>query len=212
MIKVKCEQQSPEWFAARTGVASTSNFDRIITASGKPSSQADAYMYELAAEYITGEKKSIRPTYWMERGTSMEPQARAMFELETDKTVEQIGFIYKDRKKLVGCSPDGLVDSDGLEIKCPAPITHVSYLLQDGCPKEYLPQVQGAMWITGLHHWYFVSFHPDYPIKIEYIERDQEWMKALDAVVPPFLKKLEAYRKSAQVKTLRDQRLAREAA
>ncbi len=212
MIKVKCEQGSPEWFAARAGVASTSNFDRIITASGRPSSQQDDYIYELAAEFVTGEKKSIKPSYWMERGTNMEPQAKARFMLEKDKKVEEVGFIYKDKKKLVGCSPDGLVDSDGLEIKCPAPITHVSYLLQDGCPKQYLPQVQGSMWITGLHHWWFVSFHPDYPVKIEYVERDKEWMAKLDEIMPAFLDRLANMRKDPRVKELLAMRVAQQEA
>ncbi len=207
MIKVKVEQGSDEWLAVKAGVASASSFDRLVTASMKPSSQADDYLYELVAEYITGEKKFIRPSYWMERGTNMEPQARAMYELITGNNVEQVGFVFRDRTKLVGCSPDGLVGSKGLEMKCPAPINHISYLLQDICPKQYLPQVQGSMWNTGLHEWDFMSFHPDYDPFIVTIERDPDWMKAFDAIIPPFAKRLKVVRNSDRVQDLLKQRL-----
>jgi hypothetical protein len=212
MIKVKCEQGSPEWHALKAGVASASNFDRIVTASGRPSTQADAYLYELVAEYITGERKPSKASYWMERGIDMEPQARAMYELATGNTVEQVGFVFRDKKKLIGISPDGLVGSKGCEIKCPSPIIHLSYLLQEVCPKDYLPQVQGSMWITGLYEWDFMSFHPDYDPLIVTIERDKEWMAVFDKLLPPFIKNLEEVRKSDRVQGLLQQRLTREAA
>ncbi|TFH47836.1 MAG: exonuclease [Lysobacterales bacterium] len=211
MLKVKCEQGTPEWHEVKVGVASSSSFDRLVTASCKPSSQADAYLHELAAEYIVGERKSFRASYWMERGIEIEPQARAMYELQTGNEVEQVGFIYKDRKKLVGCSPDGLVGSKGMELKCPSPIIHISYLLQGVCPKEYLAQVQGSMWVTGLAEWDFVSFHPEYETLIITVKRDKEWMAAFDKIIPPFAKGLDELRKSDRVQALRNQRLARAA-
>lgn len=212
MIKVRCEQGSDEWFAAKVGVASSSSFDRIVTASGKPSSQADDYLYELIAEYVTGEKKFIKPSYWMERGTNMEPQARAMYELIQGVVVEQVGFVYRNGQKLIGCSPDGFPSNiKGLEIKCPAPLNHISYLLQGVCPKQYLPQVQGSMWITGLKKWDFMSFHPDYDSLIVTIERDPKWMDFLDETLPPFVKRLKVLRNSDRVQDLLEQRLGKAA-
>lgn len=212
MIKVRCEQGSDEWFQAKIGVASSSSFDRIVTASGKPSSQADDYLYELVAEYVTGEKKYIKPSYWMERGTDMEPQARAMYELIQGVIVEQVGFVYRNGQKLIGCSPDGFASSiKGLEIKCPAPLNHISYLLQGVCPKQYLPQVQGSMWITGLEKWDFMSFHPDYDSLIVTIDRDPKWMDALDGILPAFVKRLKSVRQSDRVQDLLKQRLEKAA-
>lgn len=216
MEKVNVEQGSPEWFAARTGVASASNFDRVVTASGKASTQADAYLYELTAEWITGEKISIRPSYWMERGTNMEPQARAHYKFITGNQVEEVGFVYKSKLKTVGCSPDGLVHKPllapkkGLEIKCPAPITHVSYLLQGVCPKQYLPQVQGSMWVTGLNQWDFMSFHPDYEPLVVTIDRDPVWMEAFDKIVVPFVDQIRVLRRDKRVIQLRDERIKKE--
>jgi len=207
MIRVDCEQLSDDWFAARTGVASASNFSKIITPSGKPSASSDDYLYELVAEYVTGEKKQITPSFWMERGIEMEPEARNAYEFITDQEVEQVGFIYRDESRLVGCSPDGLLDGKGLEIKCPAPITHVSYLLQGVCPKAYVAQLQGSMWVTGFESWVFMSFHPDYESLIIEVEADDAYQKALDKVMPPFLDRLATERESERVQAMIKRRL-----
>ena len=56
MIIVEHEQNSPEWFAARTGIVTASNLSKIITTKGEPSKSAKEYMYTLACERITGSK------------------------------------------------------------------------------------------------------------------------------------------------------------
>lgn len=212
MQKVKCEQGSPEWLAVKVGVASASGFDRLITAAMKPSSQADEYLAELIGEWVTGKKKYIKPTYWMERGTNMEPEARSAYELITDDEVEQVGFIYKDRTKLVGCSPDGLVGSKGIEIKCPEDIMHVAYLVLGVCPKKYLAQVQGSIWVTGLYEWDFMSYYPEYEPFLITVKRDPKFQDALSEIIPPFIKRLQEKRKDPQIIAMRERRIALEAA
>lgn len=207
MIRVNCEQGSEEWFAARTGVASASNFDRILTASCKPSSQMDDYLFELTAEWVTGEKKFIRPSYWMERGIEMEPEARQAYQLITGIDVEQVGFLYRDKSKVIGCSPDGLATDRGLEIKCPAPINHVSYLLQGVCPKQYVSQVQGSMWVTGYKQWDFVSYHPDYEPLIVTVDQDPKWQEAFNKYMPDFLNRIKQARKEKRVIAMRKDRI-----
>ena len=209
MIKVDCEQLSPEWFAARAGVATTSSFDRIITATGKLSGQSDEYLFELIAEYITGEKKQGKQTFWMERGINMEEQARSAYEFITDEEIEQVGFVYKDERRLVGCSPDGLIGDHGLEAKCPAPITHISYLLNGVCPKTYIAQVQGSIWICKLDYWAFMSYHPEYEPLIIKVEPDPVFQKALDQIIPAFADRLEEKRNDPRVIEMRESRLAK---
>ena len=58
MIILDCEQGSEEWFKARLGVPSASNFHRVITPTGKLSSQVDSYVNTLASEIITGQPYS----------------------------------------------------------------------------------------------------------------------------------------------------------
>ena len=53
----------------------------------------------------------------------------------------------------IGCSPDRTVMEKGgryslVEIKCPAPWTHIGYLL-DGPGADYRQQVQGQLLVTG---------------------------------------------------------------
>jgi exodeoxyribonuclease (lambda-induced) len=211
VIKVKCEQNSDEWRGIKAGVASPSNFDRLITASMKPSSQDTDYLYELAGEYVHGYCKEIPQTYWVRRGTNLEPQARLTYEL-IHGDVEQVGFVYKDKKKLVGCSPDGLMPKKGLEIKCPEPINHTAYLLAGVCPKKYLPQVQGSMWITGKTEWDFMSYNPGEEPLIVTVKALPEWQRAIEQIVPPFLERLEELLQSKRVQDMRSIRLEREAA
>lgn len=216
------EQGSPEWFAARVGTPSASCFDRLVTATMKPSSQKHDYMYELLSEFIIGEKKPVAVSPAMARGTAMEPQARRMYELLTGNTVHEVGFCWRDDKRQIGCSPDGLVITDpraiypvghpfaaenysrGLEIKCPLDHTHVQYLLQGVLPKAYVAQVQGSMWVTGLHRWDFFSYHDKYEPLLITVDRDDEWMAAFDKIVPPFLEDLAALKASDDVQQMKE--------
>ena len=66
MIIHGCEQGTDEWFQARCGIPTASSFDKLITPTGKPSTQADAYMHQLLAEWVMGEKISMDSTFWMQ--------------------------------------------------------------------------------------------------------------------------------------------------
>jgi hypothetical protein len=212
MITVKCEQGSEEWREIKAGVVSPSNFDRLITASMKPSSQADDYYYELMAEWIVGKCKELPPNlYWVNRGTEMEPIARKHFEF-IHGDVHQVGFAFKDKSKLVGCSPDGFYGKkQGLEIKCPEPINHMAYFLRNEIPKKYMPQVQGSMWITGLKEWWFMSYHPDHPPLFTLVKADPLWQRAIEQIVVPFAARIDVGRKLKQVADLRQARIETEA-
>ena len=207
MIILDCEQLSDEWFAARCGIPTASSFDKLITPSMKPSSQSGEYLFDLLGEWVTGEKTFIRPTYWMERGVEMEPEARSAYEFITDNEVQEVGLIFKDDKQMVSCSPDGLIGDKGLEIKCPSPNKHVSYVLQGVCPKQYIAQVQGSMWVTGLKQWDFMSYHPDYEPLIVTVDADEKYHAALDGIVPEFIKQLAEGRKGAKAVAMREKRL-----
>ena len=182
MIISEIQQGSPEWLKIRIGKLSASNFSRIITATGKPSSSADAYINQLIAELLTGETTPFHQTEWMARGSELEPMARANFSLDTGLDVLETGFIMDDTKSW-GCSPDGLIAKDsGLEIKCPKPETHIGYWRnpQSGV-KRYMQQIQGCMLVTGRSSWWFYSFHPDLKGQntLVRVERDEEFIQKL---------------------------------
>jgi len=77
MIVVDAEQRSDEWHAARLGIPTASNFKRIITGTGKASTQIDDYMDELLTERLTGRREEIYVTEDMQYGIDNEPNARA---------------------------------------------------------------------------------------------------------------------------------------
>ena len=180
------KQGSEEWFAIKAGKFSASNFHRLITPTGKPSSQAEKYIYQVAGERILGYPEETYQNQWMARGSELEDEARKYYEFITGHKVRQVGFVEID--EFVGCSPDGLIDEDGgLEIKCPALATHVKYLLDDKMPSEYIPQVQGNMYVTGREWWAFLSYYPGLEPLLLQVERDEEYIvklkKELDKAV-----------------------------
>jgi len=177
------EQGSPEWLAARLGIPSASMFAKLVTTKGIWSASADAYINQLVAERLTGEREEVFQSHHMLRGTELEPDARDLYSLISDAEVTEVGFCLHDTLS-AGCSPDGLIGEEGgLEIKAPAPSTHVEYLRGGVLPSKYKQQVMGCLWITGREWWDFVSYHPTMKPLIVRVERDEEYIAALDKCV-----------------------------
>jgi len=187
MIILDVDQGSEEWFAARCGIPTASCFDKIITSTGKSSTQNKGYCNKLVAEYFMGDKINVEQSEWMSRGVELEPEARDYYEFQTDIEMSEVGLVYKNDRKMVSCSPDGLSGERGLEIKCPAPHTHVEYLLADKLPAKYVAQVQGSMWVTGLKQWDFLSYHPDLPPLLLTVDADDVFHAALDELMKIFI-------------------------
>lgn len=180
---IDAEQGTEEWLRARIGCPSGSGFSKLITSAGKPSTTRDTYVNQLIAEKVIGEIPETYSNEWMERGKILEPEARAFYEFEREVVVEEIGFIKHDTYEF-GVSPDGLVGVDGgLEIKCPAPATHVKYIRSGKLPAEYKAQVMGCMLVTNRAWWDFLSYHPSLPPFLIRVERDEEFIEALESIV-----------------------------
>ena len=179
-------QQSEEWFRARKGRITASNADRILTPTGKDSSQWDAYAIELVAECIRPDEM---PTFFgnahTDRGNELEADARDHFSAVMGMEVTQVGFVTRE-DGIVGCSPDGLIYQDGVavagvELKCPIAKVHAGYVVEGAVPKSYMPQVHFSMAITGLP-WYFMSYCPGMVPHIALVKPDDYTAKMADAV------------------------------
>ena len=183
------DQLSEQWFQERLGNPGASNFDRIVTnVKGEPSKKATDYMYELAAETLSGFSQESHTSKWMQRGNDLEQEARDFFEFRMDMSVRQVALIYPDEKKMYHCSPDGLTeDGGGLELKCPKPKTHIKYLLENKFPAtEYNAQVQGSLLVSGLSHWYFCSYAPGLNPFIVRITPDEKYIQKLQTQIEKF--------------------------
>lgn len=202
-------QGSVEWFQARLGKPSSSCFSKIITPTGKVSTAkgaecyegtdiprfsqtAESYAHLLLAQIITGEVlEGFAKSYWMERGSLLEDEAAQLYEFESGYNLLPGGFILEDGERW-GASPDRrIVDKSGkviggLEIKCPAPWTHVENLLKNQIDRDYIPQVQGQMLVGDLDFVDWFSYYPGMPPAIIRTHRDEEYIKKLRSALEMF--------------------------
>ena len=186
------KQGSPEWFDLRVGSVGASSLSKIITSTGKRSSQRKAYLYTLAGEILTGKKTESYSNQYMQDGIDREPQTRMEFQLETFKEVEEVALIFPDGRPGFHCSPDGLIvgEKAGLELKSVIPATQVKYLDKGVLPTEYKLQVQMSLFVTGFESWWFCSFCPGLPIFVLEVKRDEELIKIIHAELNIFIREI----------------------
>tara|TARA_R110000822_G_scaffold78634_2_gene188364 strand:- start:1696 stop:2289 length:594 start_codon:yes stop_codon:yes gene_type:complete len=185
VIVLDCVQGSDEWINARIGVLSASNFSNVITATGKKAKTA--HMNMLIAEIFLNRKTEIFQSNSMTRGIELEPEARTWYEFATDNEVREVGLVYLNSDKKVSCSPDGLMDKKGLEIKCPEPHTHIKYLREGILPKDYIQQVQGSMLVTGLKQWDFLSYHQTIKPFLITVDADLDYQDKMKTYIDEFI-------------------------
>jgi|TARA_R110000824_G_scaffold89941_1_gene220056 hypothetical protein len=180
VIILEMEQGSDEWLAARLGRPSASMFSKLITTKGKPSTQAGGYINKLAGERLSGESEAFYTNEHMVRGTELEPEAREAYEFISGNDVLEVGFVV-DPSFEYGCSPDGLIGTDGgIEIKCPAATTMMKYY-QDSeeLVKAYYQQIQGCMWVTKRDWWDAFAYHPKMKHVLVRVSRDDAFIAKL---------------------------------
>jgi len=183
MIIVDGKQGTEEWHQLRLGVISMSNASLIITPGGLAAKgkTRDDYIVKLAKESLTGVREDSFMSADMKRGVDLEPAARAEYEFENDVDVHQVSFVYLDDEKIIGCSPDGLINDDGgVEFKCPKFNNHYATVKSGEMPKIHKPQVQGNMWVCGREWWDFNSYYPEFTGLKRRIYRDDKYIKKLE--------------------------------
>lgn len=186
------EQRSPEWFRARLGIPTASNFNKILTKSGTPSDQAQGYLSRLLCERLF-ERSFEEPvdTKWMRHGRDTEDEAAREFEAVSNERVERVGFVVTPDGRW-GCSPDRLIigKNAAVEIKCPSPWKHMEYFVY-GPGKDYRPQVQGQMLVGGYDFVNFFSYFPGMPSVSILTERDEGFIGTLRLALDVFSKQLD---------------------
>lgn len=167
-------QYSTEWWEARKGLPSASNFDKIITPNGKASTQQEGYINELIGDIFALDPNAMteRPmNAAMRHGTNCEPRARAWYAMRHNIEPQMVGGIQDDLGRFWS-SPDAILGDDGLlELKCPQAKTHTSYLLAGPVlPPEYRPQCHAHLFISGRPWVDFVSYCDGMPALVVRIE------------------------------------------
>lgn len=198
MLKISNnEQGSPEWFADRMGKITASACHPLLT-KGKGGAVfgkgAESYIYDVASEILTGmPKDDINGVYSLEWGKKREPTARASYEFQTGRKVQEVGFITAEDSDnglgslndFVGFSADGIIFDEkiGTEIKCPMRTEHhLRFICEDKIKDEYFTQCQFAMMVSGFKQWDFISFDDrvsSAPLAWKTIYRDDDFIANL---------------------------------
>lgn len=195
MIIHYATQGEYEWEAIRCGKVTASRFKDCI-AKGKgsePSKVRANYLYEIVSEIMTGQPSEQYTNAYMEHGTLTEPMARMYYEEKEQTPVEQVGFV--EHSQFIGASPDGFASTNGLvEFKCPKTSTQIQRVLAGIFPPEYMPQVQGQMWVCEREWCDFVSYDPRIKGPACYFKtrvyRDDIYIKKLSEGVDKFIEEM----------------------
>ena len=190
------EQRTAEWFAARCGKVTASRVADVVakTRTGYAASRAN-YMAELVCERLTGKPTEGFSNAAMQWGTDQEPFARDAYSARTGELVTEVGFVAHPRIPMAGCSPDGIVGTGCVEIKCPNTANHIEYLLTREPPQKYFYQMQWQMACTGSEWCDWVSYDPRMPENLQLlivrIPRDDDAIRMLETEVESFLAELD---------------------
>lgn len=185
---IECEQGTEEWFAARSGIVTASEFATVL-AKGRGCGESVTrrkYMLTLAGEILTGQiADKWEGNRHTERGKLLEGEAREAYSIITGNDPKQVGFIRRGR---AGASPDSLVGEHGLlEIKTKLPHLQLELLESGEVPSEHIAQIQGQLWVTGRAWCDFVSYWPGLPVFIKLVTRDESYIARLSVAVAEFV-------------------------
>lgn len=186
MLKIfNCEQNSPEWFEARRGIPTASEFQCLLAKSAERKGRK-TYLYDLAGELLGAPLTASYSNGHMERGKDWEDEARNWYAFATDADLTQVGFV-RDDELGAGCSPDSLIGDDGgLEIKTRLPRLQLELIESGELPNENKAQVQGSMWVTGRQWWDYVSYSKGIkPFRVRVL-RDEPYIEKLATEVAAF--------------------------
>jgi hypothetical protein len=197
MIIHRMPQGSLAWLEVRLGLPTASEFDKIVDNDGNLrrnrsdksqwSQQTRKYAFTLVAEAVLNRSlETLTGIEWIERGKELEPQAAKAYEFSQEVETQPVGFVTTDDGE-IGASPDRLVGDNGLlEIKCPAPQTHIRYMV-DGFDEGYKAQVQGQLYVSERDWADWMSYSPEMPKCVIRAVRDERYIQALADSLDAFL-------------------------
>ncbi len=197
-VVLMCKQNEDDWEKLRLGLVTASKAKGIVTPTGKRNEAKtsrdgrEGYMCQLVHERLAKYRQMQPENRIMDRGHSLEPEAKGSYQLQTGRLPQDVGFVYQEAGSQCGCSPDALCADRGLEVKCPMEVATIRMLMRQAVPREYVMQLQFSMWVTGLPMWDFYMYHPDpgIPTLLITVEADEKLQTALDEYVPEFVAEL----------------------
>jgi predicted phage-related endonuclease len=128
----------------------------------------------------------------MQWGKDNEQTARTAFEVAHNVFVDQVAFVDHPTIKNFGCSPDGLIDTDGIvEIKNPNSSTHWATIKANEIPNKYYIQMMAQLSCTGRKWNDYVSFDSRFPDRsqlfVKRLHRDDKYIAEMESEIIKFL-------------------------
>ena len=186
-MEITITESAERWQEARLSRFTASEIHKLMGSSRNGNSlskTAETFVYEKAAEILTGQKKQIfgQALDW---GVEHESYAFSKFSRITFEEFTYYGgetYVFIPYGDFSGYSPDGLSKDAILEIKCPynSAIHLKNFTIYDAdslkaLHPEYYWQMQLGMIASDLDKGYFVSYDPRMPqgkvIHVAEIER-----------------------------------------
>ena len=187
------EQGTPEWLAARLGKITGTKAHNLLSSE----KTRKTLLAQLFREIATAEAKQIPKTPAMDRGTALEPEARAAYTKKTGYPIHGYNdFIIHPDEQRFAVSPDGLAREDGgIEIKCREPEQHI-YRMINGIAKDELHQIEWSLFCSPERQWWdYCGFNPDLPAPVRIFTQRVELTEArynkIESVGREFLEELD---------------------
>jgi hypothetical protein len=163
---VEVEQNTDEWSELRACRITAS---RLADVCAKHTTKRyKAYLHEMVLELLGHRFVEDRPE-WYAHGRELEPRALGALEWKYNEDLNRDLFLIHNKYDWLGCSPDAMSAGfhEGYEIKCRK--MYKNYLsevqfVQSNAGSKVVPyvnrhQIQGAMWVSGLQHWWYVNYY-----------------------------------------------------
>lgn len=189
---IVCAQNSPEWFDARCGLPTCSDYATLLAKGkgGADSVTRKKLVNVKAGEIFTGKAAESFSTIHTERGHVMEPEVSDLYAFMEGCEPQLVGFIRNGR---TGGSPDRLIGENGiLEIKTKLPQILIDVIRADEFPAEHKAQCQGLLMVSEREWIDICCYWPGMPFFKKRAYRDEAYIKTLSDAVDKFNDEVDA--------------------
>lgn len=201
------EEGSAEWFRARTGIATCSRLDAIMSSgrkAGEPGSGYFALLDQKAWEVVAQTITPSQSTFAMQRGVELEAVAIERYEAHTGRLTYKPGLLLHPAIERFAGTPDALTYDEpkrSIQVKVPFSVDKVVRMRAERDVSEYFAQVQGEMLVSGADVCDLVVYDDRLPqpydltvievpadraYQAQILERVQRFLADLDARVQAF--------------------------
>lgn len=181
-------QRSPEWYALRCGLLTSSDIKKIITPAKLQFADNQTcrdHMADLATQRIMNYVEPQFSSFEMLRGYDDELDAKRYY-IENYGEIEDCGFVTNDELGdfTLGYSPDGLIGDDGIiEVKGKLPKLQLGAVLNavrlDVMPEEYMVQVQTGLLVTNRQYCDFILYSNGFNMFVIRVERQNSMQESI---------------------------------